>query len=222
MARTVGKRATVNPRQDEKRPERSKRLSAAQMVARDSLIVQRVAQGWSWPAIAGEANLSISAAQRAHAARVREAPFRLGADPVKVVENIFTAYQLSIGDFEAIASAALEKNQLAVAVGAKKGANDAREKVVLLLQATGRLPQDLTALRHLIDIRAIAVRMLDAVDSLQREGELIAQIEDPAARRRAIDEATAKIRTTFAEVVGLDGEQQAIEGSARETDAAAS
>jgi hypothetical protein len=182
--------------------------------ARDALMIARVHQGWTWEAIAGEAGISVSAAKRAVAARKDSLPIKLNADPVRVIEQVFEGYQLSIGDFEAIGAAALEKGQLAVAVGAKKGANEAREKIVLLLQATGRLPQELGALRHLIDLRAIAVRMLDTVDGLERELLLIDQIEDPEARSRAMADATAKVRTTFNELIGV--EPAALEGSAVE------
>lgn len=179
-------------------------------------MIARLSQGWTWEAIAGEAGISVQQAKKAVVKRREAAPIKLNADPIRIIEQVFEQYQLSVGDFEAIASAALERNQLAVAVGAKKGANDAREKIVLLLQATNRLPQELGALRHLIDLRAIAVRMLDAVDGLEREMSLVAQIEDPEARAAASREAAAKVRTTFAEMVGLDEHPEAIEGAVSE------
>lgn len=191
-------------------------MAAATRAARDSLMIARVAQGWTWEAIAGEAGVSVASAKRHVSARKGSALLQLNADPVRIIEQVFEQYQLSVGDFEAIAAAALERNQLAVAVGAKKGANDARDKIILLLQATNRLPQDLGALRHLIDLRAIAVRMLDAVDAFEREVEVIGHIEDADARQAAARDAARQVRLTFSEMVGLDADDRVIEGAAVE------
>lgn len=184
------------------------RLSAAQANLRDSRMVARVAQGWTWEAIAAEAGISPSAAKRAVARRRQDAPLRLNMDPVEVIEKIAEGYQLSIGDFESIASAAADTHQLAVAVGAKKGANDAREKLLGLLQATGRLPQELGALRHLIDLRAIAVRMLDSMDEFDRDIRRILMIEDAAQRTAEAEAVAAKVRLTFDRLLGIDDQAE--------------
>jgi transcriptional regulator with XRE-family HTH domain len=155
-------------------------------------MVARKAQGWTWEAIAEEAGLSVRTVKEAVKNRQAGAPLQFNADPVRVVEEVFQAYQLSIGDLEAIAAEAARSNQLAIAVGAKRSANDAREKVLTLLQMTGRLPQELGSLRHLIDLRAIAVRMLGR-------------------------EAAARVRTTFNELLGIEApvpDGSALEGTA--------
>lgn len=180
---------------------------------RDSLMIQRRVQGWTWDAIAQEAGISVTSAKNAVRVRQETAPIRLNTDPVRVIEQIMEGYQLSVGDFEMMAQAALDKNHIAAAVGAKRGANDAREKMLLLLQATGRLPQDLGTLRHLIDIRAIAVQMLDTMDEFEREMTIILRLGDPAQTRDEARAASDRVRRVFGELMGLgdspvDGEAE--------------
>lgn len=188
------------------------RLTPALQYQRDVLMVQRQSEGWTWKEIASEAQMSESAAKKAVKA-LREAgiQFRMDDDPVKVVETYFEQFQLSVGGFEAVALQALESGNLAVAVGAKKGANEAREKVLLLLQMTGRMPQDLSALRHLIDLRAIAVRMLDVMDRFE-EGML--RLELDSETKHAIDTGVLQVRRTFHDLIGLgdDEDTDVVEG----------
>lgn len=186
----------------EKKPR--KRLTAAAQAARDSLMVARRVQGWTWEATAREAGITVRQAKNAVKARQEGAPLQFAADPVRVVEEIFTAYQLSIGDFEAIALQAIEDGNLAAAVGAKRSANDARDKVLTLLQLTGRLPQELGSLRHLMDLRAIAVRMLDTMDAFEREMGDALKLRKEADRVEAGREAARKVRLTFNELLGIE------------------
>lgn len=179
---------------------RGPRLTAAHQGARDALIMVRVSQGWTWDEAAAEAGISVSAASRAVKKRREAAPLRLNMDPARVIETVFEGFQNSIADQERIAAAALEANNLAAAVGAKKGADAAREKIIALLQSTGRLPQELGALRHLIDLRAIAVKMLDTVDGF---AAALAAVEISEESRVLIDNEVQKVRTTFNELIGL-------------------
>lgn len=181
---------------------------------RDTRIVARKVQGWPWEAIAKEAGLTVTGAKRAFASRRAVLPMTLRMDPVEVIENVAEGLTMSIGDLEAIAADAMARNQLNAAVGAKKAANDARARMIELLQATGKLPQDLKALRHLIDLRMIALRMLDAVDGFDREVQLVMQIEDVDTRLREAAEASSKVRTTFDDLLGIEqGSRAVIEGS---------
>lgn len=190
-----------------------RRLTAAQQNLRDTRMIQRLAQGWTWAAISQEAGISVTSAMDAVKARQEHAPIRLNMDPVEVIEKIAEGYQLSIGDLESIAAEAALKNNFAVAVGAKKGANDAREKLLVLFQVTGRLPQELSALRHLIDIRAVAVRMLDVMDDFERDMALAFGLESEEERREVARAAADKVRTTFAQLMGME---EAVEGTAKE------
>jgi hypothetical protein len=197
------------------------RLTAAAQQVRDTLMIQRLAQGWDYHAIAAEAGISVSAAKRAIKARQEAAPLRLNADPVEVIERIFEGYQLSVGDLEAMAAEAQKKGQLSAAVGAKKAANEARDRMVAVLQATGRLPQELGALRHLIDLRAVAVRMNDTMDEFDEQMRAAGKVKSEAERKRMVAEAAAKVRTTFDQLLGIEDDEDVYEGTAAEIPAEA-
>jgi hypothetical protein len=194
-----------------------KRITHAQRLQRDQLISARRAQGWDWPKIAKEAGVSVRAAQDAHRRIVDSQPLNLKTDPARIVEHVFDGVQQSIAGFEAIAAQALERNNLSSAVGAKRSANDARQQIMVLLQMTGRLPQDLSALRHLIDLRALAVRMLDAMDKFERG---MAQLELDAETRKAVDDGVLEVRGMFNELVGIEQQPARaaddVEGTAKE------
>ncbi len=86
----------------------------------------------------------------------------LDRDPIDVVKRMATQLQASVGDFEAMAYAYGETHPSA-AVGAKKGADQAREKLLVLLQATGRMPKDIGGLGDLMGMRELAGEMVDVV-----------------------------------------------------------
>lgn len=197
---------------------RGARLPAAAIVLRDDLMMSRRASGWTWEMVAEESGISVDAARKAVDRRRLAAPMKLSHDPVKLVEAAMEGYVASIASFETLALQAAKDTNWAAAVGAKKGSNDARAKILALLQATGRLPQEMGVLRHLIDLRAIAVRMLDAVDAF---GRAMTQLEVDAETRAAIDAGVLEVKGTFQEMIGFDEdappeEQPAIEGSATE------
>lgn len=186
------------------------RLPAAAAQLRDTRMAVRRAQGWSWEMIAQEAGISVRGAKYRVKKRQENAPVVLTTDPAKIIEDMAEQLTLSVGDFEAMAAAYVEVNPNA-AIGAKRSANDAREQLLRLLQATGRLPQELGALRHLIDLRAIGVRMLDAMDSFERKAS---ELELDAATRKAITDATLDVRSTFNELIGLEDEPPVLESPA--------
>lgn len=191
-----------------KAPSGSK-LSAAHQQLRDTRMLVRYAQGWTWPMIAAEAGMTLSGAKRAVRARRENAPIVLSIDPAKIIEDMAEQLTLSIGDFEAMAAAFLGTNPNA-AIGAKRSANDAREQLLRLIQATGRLPQELGALRHLIDLRAIGIRMLDAVDGFERR---VNDLEVDAATRRELTASALEVRSTFYDLIGLDDDEPASLGA---------
>lgn len=180
---------------------KGRRLGAAKQGLRDSYVMALRAQGLTWEEVGAEVGLSASQAQRVAAERRKVMPIQLDMDPARIVEAAFEGFQASVADLERIALAAAEKEQLAVAVGAKKGANEAREKILALLQATGRLPQELGALRHLIDLRAVAVKMLDTMDRFE---EAVRVIELTEEQRDQLDEAVAGARGTFHDLIGIE------------------
>ena len=143
------------------------RLSAAKQALRDSLIVARRAQEWHLDAIAAEAGVNERTVRRVLAEREAVGEALLDRDPIDVVRQMAAQLQASVADFEAMASAYSEVNP-AAAIGAKKGADQAREKLLLLLQVTGRMPRDMSALGDLMGIRELASEMVQAVHAFKR------------------------------------------------------
>jgi AcrR family transcriptional regulator len=143
------------------------RLSAAKQALRDTLIVTRKAQDWPITAIATEAGVTERQVLRVLKDRQALGQALLDRDPIDVVKTMATQLQGSIGDFEAMAYAYGESHPSA-AVGAKKGADQAREKLLVLLQATGRMPKELGGLGDLMAMRALAAEMVDAVRAFKR------------------------------------------------------
>lgn len=144
---------------------------SAQRSARDTLIVARKAQGWPWSSIAKEAGLKIKAAENAYRARVKDMDQLLEQDAIEILNSLVQGLMLSIGDLEQLSVAALEDRNVSAAVGAKRGANDAREKLQNLLQTSGLLPQDLGTIRLEVDFRVFVKAMFDSV------GEFVLQVQ---------------------------------------------
>jgi AcrR family transcriptional regulator len=146
---------------------KGRRLSSAKQALRDTLIVTRKAQDWPIAAIATEAGVSVRTVHTVLREREQMGQDLLARDPIDVVKTMATQLQGSIGDFEAMAYAYGETHPSA-AVGAKKGADQAREKLLMLLQATGRMPRDLGGLGDLMGMRELASEMVDAVRAFKR------------------------------------------------------
>lgn len=159
------------------------RLTAAQQHLRDTLMVVRVdGQGWSIEEAATEAGIKVEAAKLA-IKKKREAQVQLlDKDPVEIIEGLVVQWQMAIGDFEQIAAAAAEANNLPVAVGAKKGAGEAREKLTELLQSFGTLPHDLGTITYTVEIRAVAMKINGAIEdfvSAVKEMKLPKKFREP-------------------------------------------
>ena len=143
------------------------RLSAAKQALRDSLIVARRAQEWHLDAIAAEAGVNERTVRRVLAERKAVGEALLDRDPIDVVRQMAAQLQASVSDFEAMASAYADVNP-AAAIGAKKGADQARERLLLLLQATGRIPRDMGVLGDLMGMRELGSEMVQAVHAFKR------------------------------------------------------
>lgn len=179
------------------------RLTAAQQASRDTLIVTRVAQGWPWKRIAAEAGVTIRTAQRAHAAKKAAMPDLMSRDPLAIVRMLVEGFQMSIGDFEAMAVDYAQKHPSA-AVGAKKAANDARGDLAALLQATGALPHELGTLRHVVELQNVATQIIGLVVGFE---DAVKSMKLPKAQREPVLEAASTV------VDGLE----VIAGTAKDT-----
>ena len=175
-----------------------KKLPAAAAELRDTLMLTRLAQGWPLSAIAEEANLNERTVRRAIDRKLKRAPLVLSIDPVKVVEDVALGLQLSIGDFEALASGAIARQNFVASVSAKRGANEARMQVIQLLQDVGRLPRDLSAVKQLLELREIASAMAGAVHSLREEVE---KLDAPDDVRESYLREVDRVEKVFVEQV---------------------
>lgn len=163
--------AAAQAEAERKGAARGARLRAAEKAMRDALIVQRVHESWTWPMIAEESGISVRQAQRVwESFRDQASPWDV--DPSVYVEELARGYRITVGQFTALAATA---DNTAAAVGALKGANDAREKMMALMQSVGIVPEDLGTLKLHRDVRAVAVEMLDTMDAFER-GELTAEM----------------------------------------------
>ena len=159
--------AAARAEAERKGAARGARLRAAEKAMRDALIVQRVHESWTWPMIAEESGISVRQAQRVWES-FRDQPSPWDVDPSTYVEELARGYRITVGQFTALAASA---DNTAAAVGALKGANDAREKLMALVQAVGIVPDDLGTLKLHRDVREVATRMLDTMEAFE-QGEL--------------------------------------------------
>lgn len=167
------------------------RLNAAKQSVRDTLIVARRHQNWPWEAIAKEAGISVSATKKAYYARRAVGENLLEEDPIEIIRMLVEGFQLSIGDLEQLAVAAVEQKNLPAAVGAKKGANEARGKLQDLLQSVGVLPHELGTLRWHVEFRSVVVQLVDTMDGFVKT---IEGLKLPKDKREQVIEAAAKVR----------------------------
>lgn len=171
-----------------KRP--SKRLSAAQRSALDSQMVAEQIRGIPLTEIGITHKLKPTEVSKRIKARRENLPRLLDQDAAEIIENFVVELQVSIGDLEAIAAAALDGSNLNAAVGAKDRANKAREQLKELLQSVGALPHDLGTLTWVIDIRAVVTEINSVVVSFVRD---IAAMPLPDANRLEVVEAAEKV-----------------------------
>lgn len=174
------------------------RLTVPQQHLRDSLMLQRKAQGWNWPAIAEEAGVSERAARDAVKKLKESSPDLMNMDPVAIVEQLVEGFQASIGDFERMALAYADKHPSA-AVGAKKAADDARRNVAEILQATGKLPRELGTIRGVIEVRAVIAVVAQAVFAFRED---VSKVKLPAKERAKLDRAAKKLDKSLASAGG--------------------
>lgn len=183
---------------------KGRHLTVAEKNLRDSLIMQRKAQGWSWDEIAEEAGISPSQCKRAHANRKRALPPSLDMDPLDLLRSIIDGFQSSIGDFEHMALGYAERHPSA-AVGAKKAANDARWRMTVLLQAIGIFPRELGTMRHVVEVRETAQKFLDLFDRLDA-GVTAARGLPAEEQAAALEKATEQARESLDDIVGTGRE----------------
>lgn len=187
--------------------------TAAGKAARNALIVARRAQGWTVPEIAEEVKLSEEQTKKIlrDARRNGDEVGLLRADPVDLIEQVLAERQEDYIMFTHAALAAAENGQLNALIGAIRGRGETSDRIVKILQDTGKIPRELGVFRYIIDFRGIAKQMEAKLAELER-----------AARDGAISEEDVRaVRAFFHEIIGLGGPGSAlppgaVNGSAEE------
>lgn len=134
-----------------------KRKSSAKTQLRNSLIVARTAQGVTAEVVAAEVKVTRRTVERVLADH-RSLRSPLEETPMKLLEDLATGYQLSIGDYEAMAMAYFDDHPTA-ALGAKKAADETRQRLVMLLSDLGKLPSDLASFRSEMEMERLGKEM---------------------------------------------------------------
>lgn len=133
------------------------RLPAAKIALRDSMIIARAAQGMPYASIAAEAGVTTRTIERVvRTSRGIRSP--LMDTPMELLDELAVGFRLSIGDYEAMASAFVEHNP-AVALGAKKAADETRARLQVLMTDVGKLPKDLENFRGQAELERVAKAM---------------------------------------------------------------
>jgi len=118
-----------------------RRPNARERVRRDALIVERKAEGWRPKAIAEEAGISERQVRRVVEHHGNSGSAWIDRDPVDILNEIVSALEKSIGDFELQALEFVD-HRPAAAVAALGAAVDAQAELLSLLLAADRLPTD--------------------------------------------------------------------------------
>ena len=179
-------------------PKGGRGLTNAEKALRDTLILQRRAERWTWEQIAEEVGLSVSACKRAAKAKKATMLQILDMDPVEVVKKIIEGFEASIGDLEVMAVEYASAHPSA-AVGAKKGADEARRNLLTLLQSIGFLPNELGTIRWVVEVRQIVEVIMT---SLTRFEARIADLDLPPEVRKEVDTEASSLRKALTEAAG--------------------
>lgn len=179
-------------------PKGSRGLNNAQKSLRDSFILQRRSQGWTWEEISGEIELSITQCKRAAKAKRETMLQILDMDPIAVVKKIIDGFEASIGDLEKMA-VEYAAHHPSAAVGAKKGADEARRNLIQLLQSIGFLPQELGTIRWVVEVRQIVELITQSVARFETR---IGELELPENTRKQLEEEAGELRGALEQAAG--------------------
>lgn len=170
------------------------KATKAGMLMRDLLAYELHCQGMSDERISAQDGRSITQIKT-----VIEKQAKSGTEalmemaPLKVVESMLRRSQTA---WKMAAATAAHAENDGMRIGAIRTMMDADQRVLEILQSTGHLPRELGTLRHLVDVRSIAIQMIDAVRGLET-GE----------------RTPAEVRQVF-EAMVMEEEPRAIEGGA--------
>lgn len=158
-------RADADVEAEKKGRKKINHLALPQRYARDSLIVQRVAEGVSFEQIGEEVDLTTRQVRNIakQISSARELTL-LKKDPLDIVEWMLEEHLRSFQGHRAKAMISTGPEYTT----AMKAADASMERIMKILQATGKLPRELGTLRYIVDFRGIAQAMIQKVEELER------------------------------------------------------
>lgn len=144
----------------------------AQRALRDAAIMAGLIAERTQAEVASELGISARTVREVKA-RAGKRPSILKKLPMDIVEELLAALREDIASFQAMAYAHADANP-SVAVAAKKGAMQARERLIEMLLALNVLPQNLSIFRSESIVRQIATEMVSTMGKAER-GEITIQ-----------------------------------------------
>lgn len=147
---------------------------------RDSAILAALAAGEPPVDLAKEFEITTRQIRRIVKGRANAAT-GLDARPIELAEELLRSYRDSIADLEAMSRRYLDSHP-AVALGAKRSAIETREKFVVLLEALGKLPDNLELFRSEVQMRRISDQMIEALGRWQAGDASMEEVLEVFAR----------------------------------------
>lgn len=157
--------------------------SDAHRLLRDSAIVARLHAGEKPEALASEFAISKRSVQAIAKKFPEERPLLMDEQPQAILDTISRDFERRIRDFDAMAIAHAERNPN-VAVAAMKGGLQATERLIDLMGAVGKLPENLELFRAESVLRQMADEMIETMEQVEK-GECT-PIEAAARFRRMV------------------------------------
>lgn len=145
-----------------------RKLTSVDKAIKDMLVVQMKGEGIPIEEIArrdGRSDRQIRRVLEIYATNGLGGRGLLDKDPVKLVEEMVDRTMAVWKIAAQMAATAKGENSR---IGALNTMLRAEERLLSVLQSTGKLPKELGTMRHVIDLRALGAKMLDALDAWER------------------------------------------------------
>lgn len=157
-----------------RRSDGSPGLSPGQLALRDAAIIAAVHAGREVREIAKERGITPRSVQRVMA-RFNTQPTGMDSRAMEILEGLLREYREQIRTFTALAEDTVERAP-AVAVAALRSAADATERRLALLNATGKLPANLTLFKTQRELKMIVARLRAMLEQAARDGRSVADV----------------------------------------------
>lgn len=145
------------------------RVTMAQRRLRDTAIIAAIHAGQKPKEVAESFELTVRQVRRI-VTEHQAMPSVLDQRPLELVEEMISMYRRAVADFEAMADYYRDSHPN-VALGAKRGALDTRERLQGLLEVIGKLPDNLELFKTEMEQRRFSELMLVKIKQVE-DGEI--------------------------------------------------